>query len=518
MSAQEEDELLVAVLLSHPADVLPLFRVSYYLDLFPIRRKAAEWVRDYFETSQQLPKTSLLKRTFPQVNTLLHPPAYHHCLEVLTNNYTESIALTFGEKMTDAMEAKDNKTFIELSQKMTQQIDVATQPLEASGVEVGDFLVQLEARLDKDAASFTKATPSGFKPLDDEDGGGLRPGHIYVIASLINLGKTYVSITIGENIRKAGGTALYYSCEMPKEDICKRSLAVRYGLNVNEFIKQEQPAASIQAGEDKITWVKSMLASVKAIQAQDKATGKMIVCGGQEANLCPRIIRADVAQHSPDVVIIDAGQDLRDDQGTKERTPALYNAVSQLNHLCISQGFAVVVTVQLDPEVEKKGLTKSNLNRVSWGQMWAQKCHIFMTMLGERSLPYREMTVEKSRDGVSSRKFWLSFNFPNVKIEATTQPPGTLADIDLSGEAPETIAELQAALEAAQAPVAQEAPSSPLLESTAFDVPPEEPAMTTESDEEEDPQPKRKTSPSPYAMRRWLQQNKHKIGTRKKKT
>jgi hypothetical protein len=77
--------------------------------------------------------------------------------------------------------------------------------------------------------------------------------------------------------------------------------------------------------------------------------------------------------------------------------------------------------------------------------VFAQKAHVVFSMLGSRDSDFRDMSVDKTRDGKAGRKFWLTFKFPCVEITATTKTPGSLDDLEDAKPA-ETLAELEAAL------------------------------------------------------------------------
>lgn len=452
MPTKDEDLTLVSLLSAHAADALPYLRLPHFHDLFPTRRAAAEWVLKFWDQNQQLPKVALLKKHFPGVNTLQAAEPLPYCYNVLKQQYVDAVSATAGEKMTDALDKRDMVEFLKHNAALHDIISSVERPLGSVADNINNFVEQLGASLDKDSRSALRVMPTGFGPFDAEDGGGMRGGHLYVLSSLINLGKTYVSLTMANSLRAAGYRVIYTSTEMPKEDLMARATAIRFKLDVNQFIKKEQPQSSIDAGESKLDWYKGYLQMVQAkIDAAKGESGALFIRGCDDGVLTPKQIRADVKEFGADAVFIDAAQDIRDDRLTKDRTPALYNAVAELNQLIKAMNVALLVTVQLDSEVEKKGLTQGNLNRIQWAQVFAQKAHIVMTMLGSRDSHFREMTIDKTRDGQAGRKFWLTFKFPEVDIQATTKTPGNLEDLENATPA-ETLGELEAALNSASAP------------------------------------------------------------------
>lgn len=126
----------------------------------------------------------------------------------------------------------------------------------------------------------------------------------------------------------------------------------------------------------------------------------------------------------------------------------LYNAVWEMNTIANQNHVGVLFTVQMDPEVERKGLNKGNLTRIAWGQVFAQKSDIVITVLGDRESLHRDVKVEKARNGRVGRNFWVTMNFTPVKIEATTKPPGTLEDLDKEIAVASSISELDQMLQA----------------------------------------------------------------------
>ena len=461
MASKDEDLALVSLLSAHAADCLPYLRRKTFLDQFPTRRSAAKWVFDFWESSGTMPKLALLKKHFPAVVTLQQAEPLPYVFGLLKDQYIETVTANAGNEMTESMEKKDYAEFIKNSQKLIDMVEEAERPLGATADDSDNFVEQIGARMDQNSALALKVMPTLFGPFDEEDGGGLRPGHLYVVASLVNLGKTYVSLQMAENIRAAGYRVLYVSTEMPKEDLLKRALAVRYHLDVNQFIKMVQPKKSLDAGESKADWYKGFLQTVQNKIDADTTTGKLFIRGSDEGVLVPRQIKSDVKELGIDAVFIDAAQDIRDDRGSKERVQALYNALAEINSLANACHVSVLMTVQLDPEVEKKGLTQGNLNRVQWAQAFAQKCHIQMSMLGQRDADFRDMSIDKGRDGGAGRKFWLTFKFPEVCITATAKPPGTLQDLDDSAKPVSSIADLDSALSSLSAPLPTSTPAQP---------------------------------------------------------
>lgn len=100
---------------------------------------------------------------------------------------------------------------------------------------LGHAVADVLARAD-DAArsgrSFVAAVrPTGFTPLDDYLGGGLRGGELTLLGGPQGLGKTVLALQIARNAVAAGGRATYVSYEHDVEQVLERLLGMEAGLH-----------------------------------------------------------------------------------------------------------------------------------------------------------------------------------------------------------------------------------------------------------------------------------------------
>lgn len=80
------------------------------------------------------------------------------------------------------------------------------------------FLVEIEKSKD------TKVISTGFKGLNGVFGGGLYPG-LYTLGAISSLGKTTVILQIADDIALNGYDVLYFSLEMSKNEIVRKSIS-----------------------------------------------------------------------------------------------------------------------------------------------------------------------------------------------------------------------------------------------------------------------------------------------------
>lgn len=81
-----------------------------------------------------------------------------------------------------------------------------------------DFLDCIETNL------HTPVVSTGFESLDSKLNGGLYPG-LYVIGAISSLGKTALCLNIADNIAMKGNGVLFFSLEMPRNELLARSIS-----------------------------------------------------------------------------------------------------------------------------------------------------------------------------------------------------------------------------------------------------------------------------------------------------
>lgn len=438
MTLADEDRALNALVNADLADALPVFGASYYASLFPGRSNVAVFIRDYAIKYGRIPEGKVLRRKFPSEwpSRPEAPEPLDACLEELRRDLLEEIQVDYSNRAADANTSGDVKKFCSIVEEMQAKIAEVLRPLVEGGKLVSDLTTLQLARLDKDAQLALKAIPTGLPPMDRELSGGATPGMLIVFAALVNLGKTYVFCQIAENMRAAGYRALLVPLEMSADVILERCACIRYGLNVNEYIKKQQPEESVKKGESKEDWYRGILQSRLALEKADTCKGETIVETSASATTTADIKRW-IMHHKADAVLIDAAQDIQPSTKASSRTEGLYAALAELNNIARELSVPIFMSVQLGSEVEKKNMKTNTLVQIQWSQAFAQKAQCVFTMLGDRTTSDREVRTDKNRDGDVGSKWEIKMHFPNVKIVGQgLQARGFVTEEDLY-ESPE---------------------------------------------------------------------------------
>lgn len=91
------------------------------------------------------------------------------------------------------------------------------------------MLARAEAKVQAGLSYAAIAHPTGFTPLDDYLGGGLREGELALLGGAQGLGKTMMALQIARNAVAQGGRATYICYEHDVEQLLERLIAMEAG-------------------------------------------------------------------------------------------------------------------------------------------------------------------------------------------------------------------------------------------------------------------------------------------------
>lgn len=104
---------------------------------------------------------------------------------------------------------------------------------------IKNFLTNVIERIDSQyngTPTTVKTLSTGLRDLDAKLGGGMRPGQLIVIAGRPAMGKTAIALGVAESAAHKGGATLFFSQEMPGEELANRSLSRASGLSLDKIL------------------------------------------------------------------------------------------------------------------------------------------------------------------------------------------------------------------------------------------------------------------------------------------
>ncbi|MGP5098375.1 replicative DNA helicase [Brachybacterium alimentarium] len=153
-----------------------------------------------------------------------------------------------GTRIVQMATEGDTDQVAEMVEEARSQIDAAGKISGTiAGIKAGDYFAEFMEHVNDPV----HLTPTPWPSLDHLIG-GLRPGAVYVIGARPAAGKSVVGLQLGCAMQRDGGTVLFSSLEMTRDEITKRLIAMTAEVPLSAFDSPLSPAhlARIQQHQD----------------------------------------------------------------------------------------------------------------------------------------------------------------------------------------------------------------------------------------------------------------------------
>jgi replicative DNA helicase len=170
---------------------------------------------------------------------------------------------------------------------------------------------------------------------------GLKPGQMIVLGARPGGGKTALALNIAANVAGAGESVLFFSMEMPKEEIADRLLAMGSDVRLIRISRGKLDAAEL----DRL-----------ANQQTDAGVGTIPLWvddrPGQSADQLLAVTRRAVRRHGVKLVIVDYLQLMRPENPRENRTQQVGTCARRIKQIARECRIPVLCLCQLNRQVE----------------------------------------------------------------------------------------------------------------------------------------------------------------------
>ncbi len=249
--------------------------------------------------------------------------------------------------------------------RATKRSPVTILPTPApTGADGPASLAALLARLDqrlRTTPTVFQSLPTGFEPLDETLGGGLRPGDLVLIAGGQGTGKTTLALQIARNLASTNtARGLFVSFEHDENELVLRLLAMEGWLADQEAALslrdlQQLLAAAGRRGQPLPTLAKDRPALAVALERLAACHERLFLTkGGSQtttvaviADLLERVLAATAG---PVVLFIDYLQKIPAEGAFASEAERIGRVAEALKDLALSRAVPVVAVAALDSE------------------------------------------------------------------------------------------------------------------------------------------------------------------------
>lgn len=278
--------------------------------------------------------------------------------------------------------------------------------------------------------------PTGFTPLDDCLGGGLRSGELSLVSGQPGLGKTLFALQAARNVAVAGGRVVYVCYEHTEQQLLERLIALEAGLlagaegvSLNAVRRALQAAGSSASLADRHAdpvWREAL----KTVASYGDRLE--LVCGsGRQTGLAQ--LRELAQDHAAPctLLIVDYLQKVPYPVSVDSEDHGVTVVVEELKDIALETGTPVLAVVAADKE-GFEGRTRLNHLRGSTALVYEAdvllvlndkvailaKHHLMYGSVGtERYKDFVICTIEKNRGGVSGVDLEFRKHFDQARFD-----------------------------------------------------------------------------------------------------
>jgi len=290
-----------------------------------------QFVEGFFEKNKKVPEAATVLEHFPKFFVVETPEPASYYVERLVASLQIKSYVTYVDNLNTALKNRD----MEKARQLTTQLysDVAYHSSE-TGDLVGSAEIKRSGKIIENVkAEFATAITTGFSSADEEIG-GWRQGEFIGIVAPPYTGKSWTIFHNAKEIVAGGGKVVIGSCEMPKEEIWLRFMALYFNL----------PAKRLLQG--RLTEVEER--KVRKLIKQD-LPGEIYIIGGHDISGVD-LLRRKIYQYAPDIVFWDSWYGLIPGGGRHSRWEELTGLASDFKRLALDMQVPIVVTHQMGRE------------------------------------------------------------------------------------------------------------------------------------------------------------------------
>ena len=242
-------------------------------------------------------------------------------------------AMRFAYEATPAMRADDVQAHVE------RLVRAEAPDRVVSGAPIGDLAAEVVARARRGEVPVSWST--GFRDLDEQLAGGVRPSLLTLIAARPSMGKTAMATRIARNVAWQQIGVSFFSLEVPRAQLVANMIGAEVRL---------APRIVGLGALSEAEWSRVEVAALDHFQKLPMRVHD----GKWTMRALAAAIRHDVRRHGTKVALIDYLQLVTPDEKGRSRAEEVGEISRELKLLAVDLGVSIVALAQLSREIEKR--------------------------------------------------------------------------------------------------------------------------------------------------------------------
>ena len=300
--------------------------------------QAETFVTDICSNPEQIvPILQYLK----QANDYAPTTNFTFLLDTIRKEYSLFIIKNSLLDVTNSLDSADLDSIVSKMQKGLNKVN----SLENTEVVEGDLALSLDEFYDKykkvQQGEMSVGLQTGF-PTFDKSTGGLKAGELDIVIAGSNEGKSVFLINVAKHLYLQGKNILYFSIELPKDQIIRRFISLAANINIDRF------RDGILTQDENTRFMNTMQAfkqreNIFYIVDNPTCNADTIAAKYEEIS----------AKHKIDLILIDYLGIMRPKKSTGQKWEELGNIALDVRHLARTFKIPVLTAMQVKSEAVK---------------------------------------------------------------------------------------------------------------------------------------------------------------------
>ena len=400
MATRSSPEVYLISAILRTGDITTALQAGIDAEQFHACRNEWTWLTDYLIKHRKVPSKVAFRQQFPAFTIKAVDDVGHYTAMVRSNHARRELtkALRTAADMLavddiDAAVAHMHHEIVSISASMgsaTDDSDIITN--------WEDTFKEVSGRVERVGLRGMAGIPTGFATLDERTGGP-QPGHIWVVAARLNVGKSWAMVRMATAAIMDGYAVQYNALEQTRADVSMRIHTFLSGSIGKELFRNLDLS---QGRNFDLDSYKAFLTGMK-----DHVEGRLHVSDTSRGRVSPLTIAAQIERNRPDIVFIDY-LTLMEKTGTGDWL-SVAKLSADVKEVAMRYNIPIVVASQLNRErgIAKRG-EPVGAEAISQSDAVGQDADAVVTM-APVSKSVLAMKLVKYRHGLAGFKWFTQF-------------------------------------------------------------------------------------------------------------
>jgi len=360
-------------------------------DMFTAFRNEYEWLIKYQRGYGKTPSSAVLKEHFPKFPFTESDDIEYYVEELLEGHTKKLVVKTVREAFAQIREGDVQEAVLTVANFQTP----------AMRKKVSNCLGSFDILEEYADPPVRIKTP--YKTINYATNGGYAPGEFWVVAARLGQGKSWTLQNMAADALKAGKKVLYYSLEMPTNQVMSR-MNVIMGQRLGHNIKHNE----LEARKLPVTEYQKILKDI-----ENRVDGELYLVDSSSGEITPETIRQQSI--GMDVVFIDyLGLMTLPGREVLADWQQLGMISNQIKQIAISNNVAIIAAAQVNRTGDSGGRKPPDVVNLARADAIGQDADVVITHVLQSTTLMAYM-IAKNRHGPSKVLFFGKFE-PNTGV------------------------------------------------------------------------------------------------------